>query len=436
MDLVAFVSWPSASLTYSLVSRALASLNCRVVSSLKDVPSDCLLLQWSSYDEIDHEITNTKHQSVLASSYTFRKALIRKHFLSRCIFSYLTKHPNTLLRDAWPKTYELEISFADELDEMFADDLWELAEQLQDTQKWWILKPGMADRGNGIRMFNNRKALEDIFSEFEEDSGDEEDDEVANSSTAVVTSQLRHFVIQEYLSNPMLLDPSEKSLDGSQDSRKLKGHKFHLRAYCVASRALEVYLYDRFLALFSAVPYINPRDIAVADNTEIDLSLHLTNTCLQVADSGEEGVRLFQELIDCHIFSDSGEQTERALSSEDILDITNQMSSILSETFRAALENPINFQTLPNAFELFGVDFLVTSSPIGKWQVSLLEMNAEPAIEMTGPRLTWILEDLFSSIAEVVVAPFFSSQFSSSTEWPVGTTRKNLIKCMETRIRE
>jgi len=143
MDIVAFVSWPSASLTYSLVSKALCTLNCRVVSSLRDVPSDCHLIQWSSYDEIDHEITNTKLQSSLASSYTFRKALIRKHYLSKCIFAYLKKHPDSVLKNAWPKSYELEISFADELDELFADDLWELAEQLRDQEKWWILKPSV-----------------------------------------------------------------------------------------------------------------------------------------------------------------------------------------------------------------------------------------------------------------------------------------------------
>lgn len=46
-----------------------------------------------------------------------------------------------MLKTAWPRTYEIEISFADELDELFADELWELGEELGDTQKWWILKP-------------------------------------------------------------------------------------------------------------------------------------------------------------------------------------------------------------------------------------------------------------------------------------------------------
>lgn len=92
-----------------------------------------------------------------------------------------------------PRTWELELSFADELDEMWGDELWELGAELDDPGKWWILKPGMADRGMGIRLFNSKAALQKIFEEFEEgDSEDEQED----GSTSVVTSQLRHFVIQ------------------------------------------------------------------------------------------------------------------------------------------------------------------------------------------------------------------------------------------------
>ena len=53
---------------------------------------------------------------------------------------------------------------------------------------------GMADRGMGIRLFNSKEALQRVFEEFESGlEGDLDDDP---TSTAVVTSQLRHFVIQ------------------------------------------------------------------------------------------------------------------------------------------------------------------------------------------------------------------------------------------------
>lgn len=53
---------------------------------------------------------------------------------------------------------------------------------------------GMADRGNGIRLFNSRQSLVDIFQAFEDP--DSEEDEA--SSTSVVTSQLRDFVVQVF----------------------------------------------------------------------------------------------------------------------------------------------------------------------------------------------------------------------------------------------
>jgi tubulin---tyrosine ligase len=45
-----------------------------------------------------------------------------------------------------------------------------------------------------------------------------------------------------------------------------------------------------------------------------------------------------------------------------------------------------------------------------RFNVSLLEFNAEPAIEMTSLRLRWILEELFQRIAEVAVKPFVSGE--------------------------
>ena len=56
----------------------------------------------------------------------------------------------------------------------------------------------MADRGNGIRLFNSRKSLDKIFDEFDENEDEDEDEEGEEDEdgTAVITSQLRHFVIQ------------------------------------------------------------------------------------------------------------------------------------------------------------------------------------------------------------------------------------------------
>ncbi|KAJ7169568.1 tubulin-tyrosine ligase [Mycena filopes] len=436
MQFNAVVSWPSAPVSESLVLNALQALE--PAPAIVAAPEGEHVLLWSTYDDIDHELVHSRKENVLSSSYTFRKILIRKHFLSRCLHSYVTKHPDSKLKSASPKTFEIELSFADELDELLQDELWELGKDLAlgDKSKWWILKPGMADRGNGIRMFNNRESLEKIFEEFEDDSDDEDgSDGEEEHKTAVLTSQLRHFVIQEYLSNPLLFDPSQVSLNGSALPEEPQGRKFHLRAYCVASGAIKVYLFNKILALFSAVPFTQPstEEDENGDPLPVDLGPHLTNTSLQT-DRGEEGVRLFEELVSCQILSGLSDTREQ-FSAEDLQSIVNQMVVVLAETFKAALENPIHFQPIPNAFELFGVDFLVTDSPLSepRFQVSLLEVNAEPAIELTGPRLSWILQDLFIAISRVCVDPFFNPK--PEGDWAVGATFHGLIKCLEEDVR-
>jgi len=220
MDPVFFVKWPSAPLTESLVRKALLALpdiNGASIYSIRP-QSFSKLIQWSSYDEIDHALTHSAHHDdvrIRSSSYVIRKALIRKHFLSRCIHSYLTKNPGSVLRTAVPTTWEIEISFADELDDLWADELWDLSDTLdkliasapETYDRWWILKPGMADRGMGIRLFNSKDGLRRVLEEFddEDDSGGEGDDSggdddidgaSAPDNTSIVISQLRHFVIQ------------------------------------------------------------------------------------------------------------------------------------------------------------------------------------------------------------------------------------------------
>jgi tubulin---tyrosine ligase len=141
MTVNAHVSWPAAPLTYSLVQGALKKIAISISCISSTQKNDYPLLQWSTYDEIDHERVHLNHGTVLSSSYIFRKALIRKHYLSRAIRSFVTKHPSSVLSNATPRTYEIEICFADELEEMWTDELWELGNILGSETSWWILKP-------------------------------------------------------------------------------------------------------------------------------------------------------------------------------------------------------------------------------------------------------------------------------------------------------
>lgn len=66
-----------------------------------------------------------------------------------------------------------------------------------------------------------------------------------------------------------------------------------------------------------------------------------------------------------------------------------------------------------------------------EFDVKLLELNAEPAIELTGDRLTWILEDLYKGIAHVCIEPFFNPASDILQDWKIGQVKHGLRKCLE-----
>jgi tubulin--tyrosine ligase len=118
-----------------------------------------------------------------------------------------------------------------------------------------------------------------------------------------------------------------------------------LRAYVVASGALEVYLYTRILPLFSAVPFALPTDAenSAEGSMDVDLTPHLTNSSLQTH-RGEEGVRLFSELVGCNVLSHQDADSSLTLTAEHIDGIIVQMGDVLAETFKAAVNAPVHFQ--------------------------------------------------------------------------------------------
>lgn len=65
-----------------------------------------------------------------------------------------------------PKGWIVDLQFVDELDEALMDDLYELDVGMRENEgkgegerRWWILKPGFADRAQGIRMFSTEEEL-------------------------------------------------------------------------------------------------------------------------------------------------------------------------------------------------------------------------------------------------------------------------------------
>lgn len=332
---------------------------------------DTPILHFGDYEQflLDEIMSNDNYHT---NAYIYRKAIIRKHYLSHTIHSYVVKNEESILNKAFLESYNIDVDYAEFLDDAL-DENWELRQELEAEEKWWILKPSMSDKGQGIRIFKTIEQLQSIFDSFEEDETDDED----LDNNRIVTSQLRHFIVQEYLSNPLLLS-------------EMNGRKFHIRCYVTCSGDLKVFGFDRMLALFAPNKFVSPSDnYDILDENQ--LQCHLTNTCLQDNEQTKDSsVVEFDELED--------------IPNHRKKEIKSQIHEIVAELFKAALNvDRLNFRPLKNSFETFGFDFLVDAD----YQVSLLEVNAFPDFKQTGDSLKDVIDELFDNIVSVCVRPMF-----------------------------
>lgn len=406
------------------LSAAIPLSNYTLIHSVDELPSpQTPFLQITSYETLPFEHLLDNPTTSLACSYIIRKALIRKHYLAHTIHAYLTKHPESELKCLTPLTVDFDVDYAEFLDEALVE-----AYELHDAfarnegkapydREWWILKPSMSDRGQGIRLFSTENELHAIFQQWEQDQSDSDDEnedgrveidtspsegagpgsnltstcnsqseENEKSRNGIITSQLRHFVAQSYI--PPLLLP------------EYQNRKFHIRTYVLCVGALRVYVYKEMLALFAAVPYQPPGSPSPqasdgsAETSEtttegIDMLPHLTNTCLQISSSSPSNPKVLPLRLLC-----GPSLTPSALSS-----IYAQIFTATSHVFRAAVAQPTTFQPLPNAFEIFGVDWLVDPD----MKVHLLEFNAYPDFAQSGEDGRRVVEGLWRGVLEVVL---------------------------------
>ncbi|MCJ1385086.1 hypothetical protein MMC17_008204 [Xylographa soralifera] len=443
-----------------------------LISSISDLPAaTSRLLLITSYESLPFNHIHTHPTTTVANAYVIRKALTRKHYLAFTLDSYLTKHPNSPLKQHIPATVSFELDYAEFLDDAILE-AFELHESFARNEgkepvarEWWILKPSMSDRGQGIRLFSTEDELQAVFEEWEAENpegseGDTEDEgmEVVSSDVAslaimrshlpdtenppasveeartassaadkthgdgIITFQLRHFVAQPYI--PPLLFP------------ELGNRKFHIRAYILAVGALKVCVYKEMLALFAAVPYVRPgarpADLndgggeghwvsedthiggSAADKSEaeedpqLDMRSHLTNTCLQ--DGTREGsVLRFWDLPATVpppvpiVIPPSYAPTSTSTSTDWRTHVFSTICTSTASLFEAASTQPTTFQPLPNAFEVFGVDWMVDE----KGEVWLLEVNAFPDFRQTGEELRDVVKGLWEGVVGIAVGDFF-----------------------------
>lgn len=341
------------------------------------------VLQITPYESIDFEFAAEYSKSCLINSYMIRKALIRKHYLSATVDHWVAKNPESPLKQHVKRSESFEVDYAEFLDDALVEafDLREsmdrnaeMDESEASKREWWILKPGMSDRGQGIRLFSTMEELQDIFDGWEADrpDSDDEDDDNYNQDTQntggdyITTSHLRHFVAQPYIHPPLLFD----------------NRKFHIRTYVLCTGSLTIHVYKHMLALFAAKTYTAPWQ------SPDDIESFLTNTCLQDSPN-ETSVQRFWNL---------------PLPQDQLSTIFEQICSVTGEIFEAAARAmPVHFQTLPNAFEVFGLDFMVDEAG----ETWLLEVNAFPDFKQTGGDLMEIVERFWRGVMREGVAKFF-----------------------------
>ncbi|KAK8173611.1 tubulin-tyrosine ligase family protein [Phyllosticta citrichinensis] len=368
------------------------------------------LLQFRDYESIDFDRAVDSPNSMI-NAYVIRKALIRKHYLSTTVSNWIVKHPDSLLKSHVKPSVDFELDYAEFLDDALVEafDLRESFARNEDKEpkesEWWILKPGMSDRGQGIRLFSTEEELQSIFEEWEAERPDSEVDEDKFSDFSnrkidvkteqkdyIITSQLRHFIAQPYIDPPLTFD----------------GRKFHIRTYVLAVGALKVFVYRPMLALFAAAPYSPPW---AAD--EQDLRAHLTNTCIQGSDAREGSVRAYWDLPNDVATLPKGWKDA----------VFSQICAVTGAAFEAAARGMmIHFQPLPSAFELFGVDFMVDE----RGDAFLLEINAFPDFRQTGDELQGLVRGLMEDVVDVAFKPFFGIEDGAK---PDGDQR--CVKCLD-----
>jgi tubulin--tyrosine ligase len=133
--LTAFVNFPSQYTQNLLLSALTSTLPALSITTQPAEDSQaCPQLQWADYDLLFIDDIMSHPDNQLISSYVYRKTLIRKHMLHNAVQEYLAKQEHrgipSLLSASIPRGWVIDIQFADELDELMMDELYDLKDDL------------------------------------------------------------------------------------------------------------------------------------------------------------------------------------------------------------------------------------------------------------------------------------------------------------------
>jgi len=227
----------------------------------------------------------------------------------------------------------------------------------------WLLKPSMGNKGADLHLVRRTEDVVRAVTEWPD---------------------ALQWVLQRYVALPLTA---------------LGGRKFHLRVYVMARGALDVFVYREALVLLASLPH---GDVQAAASGELaGASAHslVTNTCVAATREGfdEAGSVLLLSELPGALDSALGPEAERVVRRA-YAGVRECMARLF-----ASLQGSVGgFMPLPNAYELYGVDFVVRETDS---RPMLLEVNAGPDLKQTGGRLRTLIASMMGDVFDTSVLP-------------------------------
>jgi len=229
----------------------------------------------------------------------------------------------------------------------------------------WILKPSDGCKGNNITIVSEIDEIEAHLA--------------AEEAKAAAGEAVSSWVVQRYISNPLLLEGG--------------GRKFDMRCWVLLDAEYNIHLYRQGVLRTSAVAY----DASDLTNR----FAHLTNHCIAVehAEYGkfEATNEMWFAQFDEELSRRFPEQAKAAGGSLLQGRLLPQIKRQVVQTMLAARERLEGSGDYYRPFHLFGYDFLVDSD----LRVWLCEINASPAVA------EHLLPAFVKSLVASAVDPFF-----------------------------